>query len=209
MKVAALAGGINKINVSGVAQYPNFVKMGFSQWGKYYINVGIILPIVQYTCNLTNPITGTGASGQVAYWSGTNTQTGSNNLFWDATNNRLGIKRNNPAVELDVLGDIRALSTVFNTTTQTNNIQTNGQNLVIKGASQVSYITMFQSTGNLLIQNGGTFTDSGQRLQVKQVTRRSSIFLFFIVIVRNDWHNWLNRIYVRDAHCSSWLTREN
>jgi hypothetical protein len=46
---------------------------------------------------LTNPVTGTGTSGQVSYWSGTNTQAGSNNLFWDAANGRLGIGTNAPA----------------------------------------------------------------------------------------------------------------
>jgi hypothetical protein len=40
---------------------------------------------------VSNPVTGTGASGQVSYWTGTGTQSGSNNLFWDAVNNRLGI----------------------------------------------------------------------------------------------------------------------
>ena len=38
-------------------------------------------------------VLGTGSAGQVAYWSGTSTQTGSNNLFWDAANNRLGVNR--------------------------------------------------------------------------------------------------------------------
>jgi hypothetical protein len=50
----------------------------------------------------TNIVTGTGVSGQVAYWSGTNTQVGSNNLFWDATNGRLGIGTNTPVRILDV-----------------------------------------------------------------------------------------------------------
>jgi len=45
---------------------------------------------------LTNPITGTGATGQVAYWNGTNSQTGSNNLFWDNANVKLGIGTNTP-----------------------------------------------------------------------------------------------------------------
>jgi hypothetical protein len=40
---------------------------------------------------LVNPVTGTGASGQVSFWSGTNTQSGSNNFFWDNTNNALGL----------------------------------------------------------------------------------------------------------------------
>jgi hypothetical protein len=40
---------------------------------------------------LTNPVTGTGSAGQVAYWSSGSAITGESNLFWDATNNRLGI----------------------------------------------------------------------------------------------------------------------
>jgi hypothetical protein len=43
-----------------------------------------------------NLITGTGATGQVAYWNGTNSQTGSNNLFWDNANIKLGIGTNTP-----------------------------------------------------------------------------------------------------------------
>ena len=40
---------------------------------------------------LTNPVTGTGASGQVAYFTGTTAISSESNLFWDATNDRLGI----------------------------------------------------------------------------------------------------------------------
>lgn len=40
---------------------------------------------------LTNPITGTGAFGQVSFFNGTSTITGDNDLFWDNTNKRLGI----------------------------------------------------------------------------------------------------------------------
>jgi hypothetical protein len=40
---------------------------------------------------LTNPVTGTGASGQVAYFTGTSAISSESNLLWDATNNRLGI----------------------------------------------------------------------------------------------------------------------
>jgi len=49
-----------------------------------------------------NQITGSGTSGQVAYFTGTTTITGENNLFWDSTNDRLGIGLNNPAAELQV-----------------------------------------------------------------------------------------------------------
>ena len=50
---------------------------------------GQTLNIPQYQAALTNPVTGTGTSGQVAYWNGSTTQTGSNNLFFDNTNKRL------------------------------------------------------------------------------------------------------------------------
>lgn len=44
--------------------------------------------------SLTNPVTGTGISGQVSFWNGTTFQTGDSSLFWDNTNKRLGIGTN-------------------------------------------------------------------------------------------------------------------
>lgn len=43
---------------------------------------------------LDGKVTGTGTAGQVSYWNGTNTQTGSNLLFWDNVTARLGIGTN-------------------------------------------------------------------------------------------------------------------
>jgi hypothetical protein len=60
---------------------------------------------------LTNPITGTGASGQVAYFTSATTQAGSNNLFWDSANGRLGIGTNVPLVRLHSIGDTILQST--------------------------------------------------------------------------------------------------
>jgi hypothetical protein len=51
---------------------------------------------------LTNPVTGTGTSGQVSYWTGTGTQTGSNNLFWDAVNSRLGVNASTLVLPFEV-----------------------------------------------------------------------------------------------------------
>lgn len=50
----------------------------------------------------TGTITGSGASGQVSYFNGSSTLAGSNNLFWDSTNNRLGIGTATPGVALDI-----------------------------------------------------------------------------------------------------------
>ncbi|CAB4152962.1 Intramolecular chaperone auto-processing domain containing protein [uncultured Caudovirales phage] len=51
---------------------------------------------------LTNPITGTGVSGRVAYFNGTTSQTSSANLTWDNTDNRLGIGLTNPQRSLEI-----------------------------------------------------------------------------------------------------------
>jgi hypothetical protein len=53
---------------------------------------------------LTNPVTGTGTSGQVAYFTGTTAISSDSNLIWDAVNDRLGIGVNAPSERLEVLG---------------------------------------------------------------------------------------------------------
>jgi hypothetical protein len=67
---------------------------------------------------LTNPVTGTGANGQVAYFTGTSAISSESNLVWDATNNRLGINTT-PAYSLDVNGT----GQFGNTSNNTNAIQ--------------------------------------------------------------------------------------
>jgi len=47
-------------------------------------------------------VTGTGVANQVAFWSGTTAITGENNLWWDSTNNHLGINTNTPGTALDI-----------------------------------------------------------------------------------------------------------
>ena len=62
---------------------------------------------------ITNPVTGTGASGQVAYWSSGSAITGESNLFWDATNDKLGIGTSilsSAKVSLQTNSDADALS---------------------------------------------------------------------------------------------------
>ena len=52
--------------------------------------------------------TGSGAAGQVTFWSAATVLTGSNNLFWNNTNARLGIGTNAPAQALDVIGTVQS-----------------------------------------------------------------------------------------------------
>ncbi len=45
-------------------------------------------------------------NGQVAYWDGTNSITGSDSFFWDTSSERLGIGTTSPSQKLSVVGDI-------------------------------------------------------------------------------------------------------
>ena len=49
-----------------------------------------------------NKVGGTGTSGQVAFWNGTSSITGESNLFWDSTNDRLGIGTASPQSILEI-----------------------------------------------------------------------------------------------------------
>jgi hypothetical protein len=59
---------------------------------------------------------GSGSSGQVAFWTGSGSQSGSNNLFWDVTNSRLGIGTASPNQQLEISGSFRFPVTSNSTT---------------------------------------------------------------------------------------------
>lgn len=182
------------------------------------------------------PITGTGVAGQVAFFTDTFVIGGSNNLFFDIANNRLGIGNAAPTERLDVTGVVRstALSIVgggsftagatngnlnfsgnlgvgiavgtnpigrlevagnirlladlnngiFGTTSTATAIYSIGRintpsngtlsfntlggfnfgvgNAALGGSSNM----IIFGTGNVVIQNGGVFSDTGERLKV-------------------------------------------
>jgi hypothetical protein len=68
----------------------------------------------------TGTVTGTGAAGQVTYWNGASTITGTNNLFYDTANSRLGVNTNTPGNAFDVHSSVSPIAG-FNQTTATNN----------------------------------------------------------------------------------------
>ena len=159
---------------------------------------------------LTNPITGTGAAGQVAFWNGTNTQTGDSGLVWDNTNKRLGVGTATPLEAIHLVRQIGSqaiirLQTLDNTvnngysgfnafdnlgalafsfaygnpSSAIPNIgiigprNATGRLQLVAGVNATPYVTMFP-TGNLVLQNGGTFTDAGFRLDVNGTARITS-----------------------------------
>jgi hypothetical protein len=144
----------------------------------------------------TTYVGGSGVTGQVAYWNGTNSQTGDNNLFWNSASIRLGIGRTPSARRLEIQvgnGSIASALGLFDgggslssiigiETVSTNDLQiANVQGIrFYTGSTLGSVVTMptnermrLFNTGNLLLQNGGTFTDAGFRLDVNGTARVS------------------------------------
>lgn len=136
--------------------------------------------------SLSGYVQGSGSAGQVAYWNGTNSQTGNNNFFWDTSTNRLRVNSSVANSNLTVSGsdntDIFTVLSGLNsrlhvgTSTSPNNDvyirSQNNYNLKL-GTNTTNYLTIFNS-GNVLIQSGGTTTDNGSRLQVSGTATISS-----------------------------------
>lgn len=70
----------------------------------------IIADVSGLQTSLDSKPTGSSTSGYVTYWTGTGTVSGESNLFWDATNHRLGIANTTPSYKLDVTGSSRIQS---------------------------------------------------------------------------------------------------
>jgi hypothetical protein len=112
---------------------------------------------------LTNPVTGTGASGQVAYFTGTSAISSESNLFWDATNDRLGIGTNTPDSGLQISsGGTRGIRVDVNSGVQAISISPNGI-FGIDEPGEGNKRFAVNTSGRVLI---GTTTDNGARLQV-------------------------------------------
>ncbi len=107
---------------------------------------------------LTNPITGTGANGQISFWNGTNSQTGDSGLFWNNSTKRLQLLTSDSRLEG---GDSVGRLIVGNSTT-TSYIE-------IAGATRPSVandISLVTTTGKI-----GLFTNSTERLRVTNAGR--------------------------------------
>lgn len=96
----------------------------------------------------TNIASGVGSSGHIAFWTATNSLSYDNNeLFWDQTNNRLGIGTNGPSYELDVDGAGRF----------TGSLSVNGD-LIVNGTTTTVNSTVVEIQDPIIILGSGTPT---------------------------------------------------
>lgn len=133
------------------------------------------------TWTIAAGISGSGASGQVTYWTGASAVSGSNNLFWDATNNGLVVGSNTISsfFRLGVNGNIVVSGAspyiTFNTATNSGTTpayiqyvnSTNLLNIISTGAidfyTNANQRMRLFAGGNVLI---GSTTDLGVRFGV-------------------------------------------
>ena len=103
-------------------------------------------------------LSGAGTEGQVAFWTGADSITGSSNLYWDNGNGKLGIGTTAPSRNLSVLGDLEATSVYQNgnqVCDTSGNCVGSGIGGAIGGSGSAGYITMFNDSYTL--KNSGLY----------------------------------------------------
>ena len=136
--------------------------------------------IIEESTSGGGTVTGSGAATRVAFWSGTSALSSDANLYWDNSNDRLGIGTSAPGAKLDVRGDgagfflqsadhkiariqprgtgaeiDKGLFSLFTTTTETVRIDTNGSSWFTGGKIGIGTT----SPGNKLHVNSGSTSD--------------------------------------------------
>ena len=108
---------------------------------------------------LTNPVTGTGSAGQVAYWSSASAITGESNLFWDSTNDRLGIGFSNPSQPLEVSKSQNA-DTAIQVTNLNSGVSATAQFFADNGTTRTQFFhtgTNYGTLGVIEANQGGIY----------------------------------------------------
>ena len=115
----------------------------------------------------SSTVTGSGAAGQVTYWTGTNSVGGENNLWWDAANNHLGINTSTPGAALDIhsTGVIAQLNTTSGTGNVNIAFQRNGTGVWRIGDTYNGGLNFFELHNTVLGNNA---------LQVSAATNKTT-----------------------------------
>ena len=129
-------------------------------------------------------VTGSGANGQVSFWNGASTITGSNNLFWDNVNGHLGIGTVTPGTALGINHSQNQIIQL-NQTTATNDtkiaFQNSGTplwrigNSYSTGANNFAIFDVVSNLNRLIVSNTGAFTFNGSGNFTTSLTAVSGI----------------------------------
>jgi len=120
---------------------------------------------------------GTPAAGQVSFFYDSDTVTGSDNLFWDSSNNRLGIGTTTPDYALDVVGTARLSTSLIAPL-----IQYTGGDLTLQTLTSGEIIlnsadnTIRLGTGDAILTQGG---GPASRITGEQILREAVPILGF------------------------------
>ena len=127
----------------------------------------------------TTGITGSLAAGQVPYATGATTLAGTNNLFFDSTNNRLGINTASPGAPLDVHGT--------GTQMQLNGTSTNNSFLVFQNAGTSKWRLGNNYSGATNYFSIFDNTNSGEIVKIESGTTALNGILTNSASVRNNY----------------------
>jgi hypothetical protein len=83
------SGSGNAATIVGTLEATTLVKTGGTS--SQFLKADGSVDSTSYQPLLTNPVTGTGSAGQIAYFTGTTAITSESGFTWDATNNNLSI----------------------------------------------------------------------------------------------------------------------
>ena len=158
------------INDAGEATAASFIKSGGTS-SQFLMADGSV------STGSGGTVTGTGTSGQVAFWNGTSSITGESNLFWDSTNDRLGIGTTSPSTICHLYKASFPILTIQSSSYQSSlGIDTTSGNLVLNNESNAPLSFNTNATERMRITSGGnvligTTTDAGYKLDVNGTGR--------------------------------------
>jgi hypothetical protein len=124
------------------------------------VSVGTGLSLSGNTIRTSGVTFGSGAVNQIAYWASASSVTGENDLWWDSSNNFLGIGTNSPSFNIDVLANRSILSLKSTGTTQitggyfVNNDSSTSLESLVYGSAFVSSLYGVNLGSKAIIRSG-------------------------------------------------------